>query len=105
MNDARDISLMELLDRLELALRRFVVVTSDQAAALALWVVHTHAFEAADCTPYLSISSAEKQSGETRLLEVLELLVARPWLTGRATAAVLARKVDAEQAYTALGRV
>ena len=97
MNDSRDTSLMELLDRLEFELRRFVVITSDQAAALALWVVHTHAFEAADCTPYLSISSAEKQSGKTRLLEVLELLVARPWLTGRATAAVLARKVDAEK--------
>ena len=46
---------------------------------------------------YLAVSSAEKRSGKTRLLEVLELLVARPWLTGRVTAAVLARKVDAER--------
>ena len=45
----------------------------------------------------LAISSAEKRSGKTRLLEVLELLVARPWFTGRVTAAVLARKVDAER--------
>jgi hypothetical protein len=37
-----------------------------------------------------------KRSGKTRLLEVLELLVARPWLTGRTSAAALIRKVDAE---------
>ena len=63
---------------------------------MALWIVHTHTFEAAAQTPYIAISSAKKRSGKTRLLEVLELVVARPWLTGRVTAAVLARKVDAE---------
>ena len=47
-------------------------------------------------TPYLSVASAEKRSGKTLLLEVLELLVARPWFTGRVTVAVLVRKVDAE---------
>ena len=45
-------------------------------------------------TPYLAITSAVKQSGKTRLLEVLELLVDKPWLTGRVTAACLVRKVD-----------
>jgi hypothetical protein len=35
-----------------------------------------------------------KQSGKTRLLEVFELLVNKPWLTGRVTAACLFRKVD-----------
>ena len=70
-----------------------MVLTNCQLTAVALWVVHTHAFQAAECTPYLSINSAEKQSGKTRLLEVLELLVARPWLTGRVTAAALIRKV------------
>jgi hypothetical protein len=36
------------------------------------------------------------ECGKTRLLEVEEALVRRPWLTGRVTAAVLMRKVDAE---------
>src|SRR5204863_5407829 len=31
---------------------------------------------------------------KTRLLEVFELLVAKPWLTGRVTAACLIRKID-----------
>jgi hypothetical protein len=87
----------ELLDEASGFVRRFVVMSPAQADAAALWIVHTHCFDAAAQTPYLSISSAEKRSGKTRLLEVLELLVARPWLTGRVTAAVLARKVDAER--------
>lgn len=87
----------ELLDELAGFVRRFVVMSEAQADAVALWIVHTHTFEAAEQTPYIAISSAEKRSGKTRLLEVLELLVARPWLTGRVTAAVLARKVDAER--------
>ncbi|MBI4310221.1 MAG: DUF3631 domain-containing protein [Chloroflexi bacterium] len=85
-----------VLDAIAAFLRRFLVLSLHQAHAIALWVVHTHAFAAAEATPYLSITSPEKRSGKTRLLEVLELLVARPWLTGRVTAAVLARKVDAE---------
>jgi hypothetical protein len=78
-------------------LRRYVVLSPEQADAIALWVVHTHAFEAAEATPYLAVTSAEKESGKTRLLETLELLVAKPWLTGRATPAVLTRKIDAEE--------
>jgi hypothetical protein len=87
----------DLLSALAAFVRRYVVLSDAQLTAVALWVVHTHAFDAADATPYLSITSAEKESGKTRLLEVLELVVARAWLTGRVTAAVLARKVDAEQ--------
>ena len=74
--------------------RRFVVLSDDQLVALALWIVHTHAIEVADATPYLNITSAEKRSGKTRLLEVLDLLVARPWRTGRTSAAALVRKID-----------
>src|SRR5262245_27526888 len=70
-------------------IQRFVVVINEQAHALALWVVHTHAIKAAEYTPYLAITSAAKRSGKTTLLEVLALLVARPWLTGRLSAAVL----------------
>jgi hypothetical protein len=84
-----------LLGEISALLRRFVVMSSAQARVVALWVVHTHTLDAAEATPYLAITSAEKRSGKTRLLEVLELLVARPWFTGRTTAAVLPRKIDA----------
>ncbi|MEW6322534.1 MAG: DUF3631 domain-containing protein [Acidobacteriota bacterium] len=78
-------------------LRRYVVLSDDQIVAVALWVAHTHAFEAADCTPYLQITSATKRAGKTRLLEVLEPIVARPWFTGRTSAAALMRKIDAQR--------
>ena len=78
-------------------IRHYVVMTREQSIALALWVVHTHAIEAAEYTPYIGIRSAAKRSGKTTLLEVLALLVARPWLTGRISAAVLVRKTDKER--------
>ncbi|HEV2416548.1 MAG TPA: DUF3631 domain-containing protein [Terriglobia bacterium] len=74
---------------------RFVRLTMAQARAVALWIIHAHAVDAADCTPYLSINSAEKESGKTRLLEVMRLLVLREWFTSRVSAAVLVRKIHA----------
>ena len=86
-----------LLGEVRTFVRRFVVVTPEQATVLALWVVHTHAFDSAETTPYLSINAATKQAGKTRLLEVLEQLVAKPWMTARATAAVLVRKIEGDK--------
>lgn len=90
-----DLLLPEILFGVMHFLRSYVVLSREQQIVLALWTAHTHAIEAADCTPYLQITSATAEAGKTRLLEVLELLVARPWLTGRTSAAALFRKVDA----------
>ena len=81
------VSLASLLENVRTFIRRYVVLSDAQADATTLWTAHTHAFDAAEATLYLSITSAEKRSGKTLLLEVLELLVARPWLTGRVSAA------------------
>jgi hypothetical protein len=89
-------SLAALLTTVESYIRRFVVLTDHQALAITLWTAHTHAIDAADCTPYLHIGSATKRAGKTRLLEVLEPVVARRWFTGRTSAAALVRKVDAD---------
>jgi hypothetical protein len=94
---APNLSGAEVLDRLVAFIRRFVALSYVQAVMVALWAVHTHAIGAADCTPYLHLTSAEKRSGKTRLLEVLAPLVARPWFTGRVSAAVLVRKTANEQ--------
>ena len=88
--------LASLLNDVEQFVRRFVVLNKHQAAVVVLWIAHTHVFDAFDCTPYLQVTSATARAGKTRLLEVMELLVARPWLTGRTTAAALVRKVDTE---------
>lgn len=90
------IELSALLDEISLFISRYVVLSDHQLQIIVLWVIHTHVIKQADTTPYLNIYSAEKRSGKTRLLETLEVLVARPWFTGRVTTAVLARKIDAE---------
>ncbi|MCH7576762.1 MAG: bifunctional DNA primase/polymerase, partial [Chloroflexi bacterium] len=77
-------------------IRQYVVLSDAQADAITLWVAHTHALDAAESTPYLAITSAEKRSGKTLLLEVLQLIVARPWFTGRVTPAALYRRIDKE---------
>jgi hypothetical protein len=86
----------ELLDAVTAFIRLYLVLTHEQAVAVALWVLHTHTVDALGITPYLAITSAEKESGKTRLLETLEQLVAKPWLTGSVSAATLARKIDHE---------
>ena len=83
-------------------LRRYVVMSDEQADALTLWTAHTHAFEAAEATPYLHVTSAEKESGKTRLLEALELVAARVVKTGGTTAAALARAVAQDPPPTML---
>jgi Protein of unknown function (DUF3631) len=90
------LDLVAILNRILGFIQQFMILTLDQATAIVLWTAHTHVLEAFDCTPYLSVTSPVKRSGKTRLFEVLEPLVCRPWLTGRVSAAVLVRKTDAE---------
>jgi hypothetical protein len=92
-NDEATLALAAVLTKVERYIRRFVVMTDHQMCLVVLWVFHTHVFAAADCTPYVNLTSASKRCGKTRLLEVLEWLIARPWLTGSASAAALRRKV------------
>jgi Protein of unknown function (DUF3631) len=77
-------------------IRRFVVLSPEQAVVVALWIAHGWVFDAADATPYLQITSPEKQSGKTLLLEVVSILAQKAWLTGRVSVAVLARKIQAK---------
>jgi hypothetical protein len=85
------------LDDVSAWVRGFVVLSDDQLTAVALWVLHTYAIEAAEITPYLAITSAEKQSGKTVLLDVLDAIVLDPWRAVRPSEAVLFRKIEAQQ--------
>ena len=78
-------------------INKYVILTPQQTDVIALWVVHTWTFEATDTTPYLWISSPEKRSGKTRLLETLEQLVREPWFTGQTSSAALFRKIDRDK--------
>jgi hypothetical protein len=83
-----------VLDDVGTFVRRFVVMSDAQADAVTLWIAHTHAVDAAETTPYLAITSAEKRSGKTRLREVLELVVHAALSASNISDAALFRAVE-----------
>jgi hypothetical protein len=80
-----------VLDAVETFIRRYVVLSEPQAIAVTLFVAHTWAIDAAETSPYLAVTSPEKRSGKTRLLEVLELLVRSPIRAANVSDAALFR--------------
>ena len=87
----------QMLEAVEAFIRRFVIFQSEaQSIAVSLWVLHTHAVDAAEQSPYLAITSPEMQSAKSRLLEVLELIVPRPWRIEKPSEAVVFRKIDSD---------
>jgi hypothetical protein len=84
---------------------RYVVMAPEQLLVVALWIVHTHCIEHFDQTPYLSVTSPERRCGKSRLLEILELLVARPWMQVIPSEAVLYRHIHAKEPTLLLDEV
>ncbi len=83
-----------LLDNLSATFKRFLVLPDGAAEALALWVLHTHCFEAVYYTPYLNINSPEKGCGKTTNLEILGQVVAKPLFSSNITAPAVFRTVE-----------
>jgi hypothetical protein len=83
--------LADALDSVQGFIRRFIVMNDAQAIAVALWVFHTHVLDAADYTPYIYVTSAERESGKSRLKEAVELLVLNPIPTSNVSPAALFR--------------
>lgn len=89
--------LSDLLDSIRAFLLSYIVFPLDeQADAVALWIAHTHVFEQFELSPILSITSPEKRSGKSRLLDCLALLCARPWGAVLPSEAVVYRKIAAD---------
>ena len=84
----------ELLDDVCNALRRYLVLPEGSAETLALWAVHTHAYECFAHSPRLAITSPEKGCGKTTTLDVIGELVARPLPTSNATTAAIFRSIE-----------
>ncbi len=84
-----------ILDEVDAYLGRFVAFPSDGARhAVTLWVTHTHLLDCFDSTPRLVLTSPEKQSGKTRCLEIISLLVPNELHTTSVTPAALFRMID-----------
>lgn len=84
----------DLVAELAATFQRYAVLPPGRATALALWTLHAHAFEAADFSPRLALTSPTKRCGKTRVLEILESLVPKPLRIANLTAAVLYRVIE-----------
>lgn len=94
MSTTRKTTTPNILDEISAFIRRFVAFPEDHYAdVLALWILHSHAFEGSYATPYIYVNSAEPQSGKTRTLEVAELLAYAPMSNARITAAAMYLKL------------
>lgn len=85
----------DILNELEEVIHCFVVLSNEAAAAVALWILHTHALDAAQVSPRLAILSPTKRCGKSTMLKLLGTLVRKPLTTANLTAAALFRGIEA----------
>lgn len=84
------------LDRVAEWIGSYLSVPSPHCiTVITLWAAHTHASQAFYVTPRLILDSAEPESGKTRVLELLNLLVRAPIFTMNTTIAALYRRLNA----------
>jgi hypothetical protein len=86
--------LAELLDDVHAFQTRYVVIGEHEAVASTLWIGHTYPLDAFDATGYLEVSSPVRRCGKSLFLDVLELLVPRPWKTIEPSEAVFYRRIS-----------
>ena len=89
-----ELGAVELVVDIEKFLRRFVILPEHTCLPLALWTLATFTFESFDAFPYLAITSPMPRCGKTRLLEVLEQLVANPQRVTNPTEASILRLIE-----------
>ena len=94
-----------VLAEVESFIVRYVVLPQAARMPVALWAIATHLFEVFDTFPYLAILSPQKRCGKTRLQEVLEFLVARPWRGTSPTEAALFRFIESRKPTLLLDEV
>jgi len=83
-----------LLDALTRIFARYVVLPKWAAETLALWTVHTYAFELRDVSTYLGLESPEKRCGKTTLLGILSKLVNRPVVAANISPSAFFRVIE-----------
>jgi len=84
----------ELLDEVAGLIRRYVVLSTESANTIALWVLHAWALSAFDISPILCITSPTKRCGKTTLLEILSYISPRAISASNATPASVFRILD-----------
>lgn len=79
----------DLLRDISAAIRDHVVLSNEEADAIALWIVHTHGMDGFTISPRLGVTSPEKQCGKSTLKDVISRLVWRPVKADNITSAAV----------------
>ncbi|MCZ6483055.1 MAG: DUF3631 domain-containing protein, partial [Alphaproteobacteria bacterium] len=85
----------DLLDKIIIMVNQYLSSPKGAAEAMALWVLHTHAFEAAEFAPRLSFISPLPECGKTTALSLIARMVPRPLPTSNVSTAVVFRVIEA----------
>jgi putative DNA primase/helicase len=89
-----EISGTELLEDIERAFRRYIVLPAGAGVALALWTLHAWTVDAGDISPFLVLVSPTKRCGKTSALIVLYYLTPKSELASNISASALFRYVE-----------
>jgi putative DNA primase/helicase len=101
----------DLLDQLVSILNRYLILPARATDAIALWIFHAHAHDAARISPILALLSPDRRCGKTTALDLIGSMVPRPLTTANITSAALFRVIEKmnptvliDEADTFLGR-
>ena len=87
----------ELIEGCRAWIRRYIVVSEEQAVIMAVWILHTYVFDVAEITPYVHITAPERECGKSSLMDALAAIAAAPIRSGGMTAAALVRTIEAKK--------
>ena len=84
----------ELLDEIADTIKRFIILSDDQANMVALWAAMTWFVDAITIAPLLIISAPGKSCGKSQLLTLLSRIGYRPLSTDNASPSAIFRSVE-----------
>lgn len=83
-----------LLDEIVIIIHRFIVLDSEQAYAVALWIAFTWFIDDVEVAPLAIINAPEKACGKSQLLELMSRMSAKPLPASNCSTSALFRTCE-----------
>lgn len=84
----------DLLDKIADVAREHVVLPDGGAETIALWIVHAHAHDCFDCSPFLAVTSPVHECGKSTVLRLVESMVPKALPASNISPSSLFRAID-----------
>ena len=84
----------ELLDEIRTTYNRFMVLPPQADVLIVVWTLLTYLFDCFSYTPYLHVTSPEKECGKSTLAELMNHLCANATTPGGMSAASMFRRIE-----------